>query len=131
MQSLPGGDIKLLCDIVVECVRELTGYDRVMVYKFHEDEHGEVVAENKRADLEPYMGLHYPATDIPQASRFLFRQNRGKMKSKGSKGKRAQAPISSSNVLNVSEAECDDVGMDSSSGEEMEIENDASTSKVL
>ncbi|CAL1401759.1 unnamed protein product [Linum trigynum] len=53
------------------------------------------------------------------------------MKSKGSKGKRAQAPISSSNVLNVSEeAECDDVGMDSSSGEEMKIENYASTSKV-
>lgn len=79
LQSLPGGDIKLLCDTVVESVRELTGYDRVMVYKFHEDEHGEVVAESKRPDLEPYIGLHYPATDIPQASRFLFKQNRVRM----------------------------------------------------
>ncbi|GAB4850793.1 hypothetical protein Ancab_030093 [Ancistrocladus abbreviatus] len=79
LQSLPGGDIKLLCDTVVEIVRELTGYDRVMVYKFHEDEHGEVVAESKRPDLEPYIGLHYPATDIPQASRFLFKQNRVRM----------------------------------------------------
>ncbi|CAO2838110.1 unnamed protein product [Amaranthus hypochondriacus] len=79
LQSLPGGDIKLLCDTVVECVRQLTGYDRVMVYKFHEDEHGEVVAESKRHDLEPYIGLHYPATDIPQASRFLFKQNRVRM----------------------------------------------------
>ncbi|KAJ4969431.1 hypothetical protein NE237_016132 [Protea cynaroides] len=79
LQSLPGGDIKLLCDTVVEHVRELTGYDRVMVYKFHEDEHGEVVAESKRSDLEPYIGLHYPATDIPQASRFLFKQNRVRM----------------------------------------------------
>ncbi|CAM8932849.1 unnamed protein product [Rhodiola kirilowii] len=79
LQSLPGGDIQLLCDTVVECVRELTGYDRVMVYKFHEDEHGEVVAESKRQDLEPYIGLHYPATDIPQASRFLFKQNRVRM----------------------------------------------------
>lgn len=79
LQSLPGGDIKLLCETVVESVRELTGYDRVMVYKFHEDEHGEVVAESKRADLEPYIGLHYPATDIPQASRFLFKQNRVRM----------------------------------------------------
>lgn len=79
LQSLPGGDIKLLCDTVVERVRELTGYDRVMVYKFHEDEHGEVVAESKRLDLEPYIGLHYPATDIPQASRFLFKQNRVRM----------------------------------------------------
>ncbi|KAF5737064.1 Phytochrome B isoform 1 [Tripterygium wilfordii] len=76
LQSLQGGDIKLLCDTVVESVRDLTGYDRVMVYKFHEDEHGEVVAESKRPDLEPYIGLHYPATDIPQASRFLFKQNR-------------------------------------------------------
>ncbi|XP_052189769.1 phytochrome B isoform X2 [Diospyros lotus] len=79
LQSLPGGDIKLLCDTVVECVKELTGYDRVMVYKFHEDEHGEVVSESKRPDLEPYIGLHYPATDIPQASRFLFKQNRVRM----------------------------------------------------
>ncbi|ESQ55827.1 hypothetical protein EUTSA_v10024253mg [Eutrema salsugineum] len=79
LQSIPGGDIKLLCDTVVESVRDLTGYDRVMVYKFHEDEHGEVVAESKRNDLEPYIGLHYPATDIPQASRFLFKQNRVRM----------------------------------------------------
>lgn len=79
LQALPGGDIKLLCDTVVESVRQLTGYDRVMVYKFHEDEHGEVVAECKRPDLEPYIGLHYPATDIPQASRFLFKQNRVRM----------------------------------------------------
>ena len=79
LQSLPGGDIKLLCDTVVESVRDLTGYDRVMVYKFHEDEHGEVVAESRREDLEPYIGLHYPATDIPQASRFLFKQNRVRM----------------------------------------------------
>ncbi|PWA67173.1 phytochrome B [Artemisia annua] len=79
LQALPGGDVSLLCDTVVQNVRELTGYDRVMVYKFHEDEHGEVVAESKRDDLDSYMGLHYPATDIPQASRFLFRQNRVRM----------------------------------------------------
>jgi len=79
LQALPSGDVKLLCDSVVEYVRELTGYDRVMVYKFHEDEHGEVVSESKIDDLEPYIGLHYPATDIPQASRFLFKQNRVRM----------------------------------------------------
>nr|AHZ63941.1 phytochrome [Anemia tomentosa] len=79
LQALPVGDIGLLCDSVVEEVRELTGYDRVMAYKFHEDEHGEVVAEIRRSDLEPYLGLHYPATDIPQASRFLFMKNRVRM----------------------------------------------------
>ncbi|KAK1292035.1 Phytochrome B [Acorus calamus] len=79
LQSIPSGDLALLCDSVVGHVRELTGYDRVMVYKFHDDEHGEVVAESRRPDLEPYVGLHYPAIDIPQASRFLFRQNRVRM----------------------------------------------------
>ena len=79
LQSLPGGDIGLLCDAVVDEVRELTGYDRVMAYKFHDDEHGEVLAEIRRSDLESYLGLHYPATDIPQASRFLFMKNRVRM----------------------------------------------------
>lgn len=79
IQALPGGDVGLLCDTVVEEVRELTGYDRVMAYKFHEDEHGEVLAEIRRSDLEPYLGLHYPSTDIPQASRFLFMKNRVRM----------------------------------------------------
>nr|UWV21197.1 phytochrome E [Ligustrum ovalifolium] len=78
-QSLPGGDIGVLCDTVVEDVQKLTGYDRVMVYKFHDDDHGEVVSEIRRSDLEPYLGLHYPATDIPQAARFLFKQNRVRM----------------------------------------------------
>ncbi|XP_021825661.1 phytochrome E isoform X1 [Prunus avium] len=79
LQSLPGGDIGVLCDTVVEDVQKLTGYDRVMVYKFHEDDHGEVVSEIRRVDLESYLGLHYPATDIPQAARFLFKQNRVRM----------------------------------------------------
>ncbi|KAL6144043.1 hypothetical protein ACLB2K_054738 [Fragaria x ananassa] len=79
LQSLPSGDISLLCDVIVKEVRDLTGYDRIMVYKFHEDEHGEVVAECRRPDLEPYLGLHYPATDIPQASRFLFMKNKVRM----------------------------------------------------
>ncbi|KAL0328944.1 UNVERIFIED_CONTAM: Phytochrome E [Sesamum calycinum] len=79
LQSLPGVDVGVLCDTVVEDVQKLTGYDRVMVYRFHEDNHGEVVAEIRRSDLDPYLGLQYPATDIPQAARFLFKQNRVRM----------------------------------------------------
>ncbi|CAA6657315.1 unnamed protein product [Spirodela intermedia] len=79
LQSLPSRNISLLCDVLVREVRELTGYDRVMAYKFHEDEHGEVISECRRSDLEPYLGLHYPATDIPQASRFLFLKNKVRM----------------------------------------------------
>ena len=79
LQSLPSGNISLLCDVLVKEVKDLTGYDRVMAYKFHEDEHGEVVSECRRPDLEAYLGLHYPATDIPQASRFLFMKNKIRM----------------------------------------------------
>ncbi|KAL6224137.1 hypothetical protein ACLB2K_002993 [Fragaria x ananassa] len=55
LQSLPGGDIGALCETVVDNVQKLTGYDRVMVYKFHEDDHGEVVNEIRREDLESYL----------------------------------------------------------------------------
>ncbi|GFQ08546.1 phytochrome e [Phtheirospermum japonicum] len=79
LHSLPRGDVGILCDKVAEEVRRLTGYDRVMVYKFHEDCHGEVLSETRRPDLEPYLGVHYPATDIPQAARFLFMQSRVRM----------------------------------------------------
>ncbi|OIV97277.1 hypothetical protein TanjilG_07029 [Lupinus angustifolius] len=48
LQSLPGEDICLLCDKVVEEVQKLTGYDRVMVYMFYKDDHGEVVSEIMR-----------------------------------------------------------------------------------
>lgn len=62
------------CDIVAEEVRALTGIDRVMVYRFHEDFHGEVVAESKREDLAPWLGLHYPAEDIPWPAREIFKK---------------------------------------------------------
>lgn len=59
-------------DLAVERIRAFTGYDRVMAYKFAEDGSGHVIAEAKREDLEPYLGLHYPATDIPAPARRMF-----------------------------------------------------------
>jgi chemotaxis family two-component system sensor kinase Cph1 len=56
-------------------VRELTGFDRVMVYRFDQDWNGEVVAEDRRSDLNPFLGLHYPATDIPAQARRLYTVN--------------------------------------------------------
>ena len=45
---------------------------RVMVYKFLADGTGEVVAEAVRAGVPPFLGLHYPASDIPaQGARTL------------------------------------------------------------
>lgn len=59
-------------EVAAEWLRRVTGYDRVMVYQFHEDYHGEVIAESRRADLKPYLGLHYPASDIPAQARRLY-----------------------------------------------------------
>jgi chemotaxis family two-component system sensor kinase Cph1 len=50
----------------------LTGFDRVMVYHFHDDGHGEVVGETRAEGLEPYLGLHFPASDIPVQARALY-----------------------------------------------------------
>jgi chemotaxis family two-component system sensor kinase Cph1 len=65
-----------LANAVVRSVRELTGYDRVMVYQFDADGHGEVVAEAREEALEPFLGQHYPASDIPQRARELYLRNR-------------------------------------------------------
>lgn len=59
-------------DVVVESMRAFTGFDRVMIYKFHADGHGEVIAESKREDLPPWLGLHYPTDDIPKQVREIF-----------------------------------------------------------
>ena len=66
--------LKDFCDSVSDEMRSLTGLDRVMVYRFHEDGHGEVVAESRRSELAPWLGLHYPAEDIPQPAREIFKQ---------------------------------------------------------
>lgn len=56
-------------------VKALTGFDRVMVYRFHPDGSGEVIAEVASAGLEPFLGLHYPASDIPKQARILYKRN--------------------------------------------------------
>jgi PAS domain S-box-containing protein len=68
--------IGTLADAVVKCVRELTGYDRVMVYKFDPEGHGKIIAEARDPRLESLLGHHYPSTDIPQRARELYLRNR-------------------------------------------------------
>jgi two-component system, chemotaxis family, sensor kinase Cph1 len=67
--------LEQLCAVVVREVRRLTGFDRVMLYRFDEDGHGSVDAEDRDATLDPYLGLHYPASDIPQQARLLYLRN--------------------------------------------------------
>jgi light-regulated signal transduction histidine kinase (bacteriophytochrome)/CheY-like chemotaxis protein len=56
-------------------VRALLGYDRVMVYKFDADGSGEVIAEACKTGIGIFKGLHYPASDIPQQARVLYKRN--------------------------------------------------------
>lgn len=67
--------LKDLCALVAQGTREITGYDRVMIYRFDEQYNGEVFAEDCREDLEPFLGLHYPHTDIPAQARELYIKN--------------------------------------------------------
>ena len=64
-----------LYDITAQAVRTLTGFDRVMVYRFDAEYNGEVVAEAKAPDLNSFLGLHYPASDIPAQARALYEKN--------------------------------------------------------
>jgi light-regulated signal transduction histidine kinase (bacteriophytochrome) len=57
--------VKKICDEAVRQIRALTQFDRVMVYRFDVDGAGEVVAESAISNLTPFLGLHYPASDIP------------------------------------------------------------------
>lgn len=63
------------CQIIVHEVRKVTGFDRVMLYKFDDDGHGAVIAEEKLDSMESYLGLHYPESDIPAPARRLFCHN--------------------------------------------------------
>lgn len=64
-----------LCQRVAIETRAITGYDRVMIYRFDKDYNGEVIAEAVREDLEPFLNLHYPHTDIPAQARELYLRN--------------------------------------------------------
>ena len=65
-----------LCDETARLLKDITGYDRVMVYRFDEAGHGQVFAEQRDPELEPYLGNRYPASDIPQIARRLYMRNR-------------------------------------------------------
>jgi light-regulated signal transduction histidine kinase (bacteriophytochrome) len=71
--------IASLSDAVVQCFRDMTGYDRVMVYKFDPDGHGEIIAEARDPKLDSLLGHRYPASDIPQRARELYIRNRARV----------------------------------------------------
>jgi chemotaxis family two-component system sensor kinase Cph1 len=56
-------------------IKKIINYDRVMVYQFNEEGHGKIIAEAKEDNLDPFLGLHYPASDIPRQARELYKHN--------------------------------------------------------
>jgi len=68
--------INQLCDAATVLTKKMFGYERVMIYKFDEEWNGEVIAESKEEEMDSWLGLHYPATDIPAQARQLFLKTR-------------------------------------------------------
>lgn len=68
-------DLPSASQAAAEAVRSLTGYDRVMVYRFLEDGSGEVIAEARSDDIDPLLNHRYPASDIPRQARALYLAN--------------------------------------------------------
>ncbi|MEB3358827.1 MAG: response regulator [Synechococcales bacterium] len=64
--------LEKLTQQIVQRVQEFTQFDRVMIYQFDPDESGKVIAEAVSGQRERYLGLHYPAADIPPQARQLF-----------------------------------------------------------
>ncbi|MBD8494801.1 ATP-binding protein [Pseudomonas syringae] len=69
-QSLPA-----LYEACVQEIQRLTGYDRVLIYRFEAQGHGQVIAEASSPAMELYNGLFFPASDIPEQARELYRRN--------------------------------------------------------
>jgi len=77
IQTIVGASsLRTLCDETAKIFEALTGYDRVMVYRFDDEGHGEVFSEQRKPHLEAYLGNRYPASDIPQIARRLYERNR-------------------------------------------------------
>ncbi|WP_291858100.1 HWE histidine kinase domain-containing protein [Bradyrhizobium sp.] len=72
----PVDNLDALLQSLARQIQGVTGYDRVMVYRFREDDSGHVVAESRASDDVPsYLDLHYPASDIPAQARELYRRS--------------------------------------------------------
>jgi light-regulated signal transduction histidine kinase (bacteriophytochrome) len=69
-------DLSALCERAAVAFREMTGFDRVMVYRFLDDDAGTVLAEDRDPALPSFLHHHFPASDIPKQARALYVRNR-------------------------------------------------------
>ena len=71
----PSETVEQLCENAARQVRALTGFDRVMIYRFGPDSAGQVIAESLAGTTDSFDGLHFPASDIPAQARALYMRN--------------------------------------------------------
>ena len=73
---IASASLRSLCDDAARIFKSISGYDRVMVYRFDDEGHGEVFSEQREPELDAYLGNRYPDSDIPQIARRLYERNR-------------------------------------------------------
>lgn len=61
-----------LCAIAVDAIRKLTAFDRVMMYRFNDEGHGDVIEESASDEVASYRGLRFPESDIPRQAREMY-----------------------------------------------------------
>ncbi|NUN63554.1 response regulator [Pseudanabaena biceps] len=64
-----------MSSLLAQEVRKITKLDRVMIYRFEQDDSGVVIAESKDEDAASFLGLHFPAADVPVLARELYYKN--------------------------------------------------------
>ncbi|WP_022823703.1 ATP-binding protein [Hymenobacter norwichensis] len=74
-KMLAATQVLQFCQDAADQVRAITGFDRVAIYRFGGDESGEVIAEAKHEELDPWLHLRYPASDIPKQARAMYLKN--------------------------------------------------------
>ncbi len=62
------------CWVVAQELKALSGFDKVMIYRFDENWNGDVIAEAKEPEMDSYLGLKFPASDIPKQARELYKK---------------------------------------------------------
>ncbi len=70
-----GTSIEQLLRVSVAGIQALTGYDRVMAYRYEDNGDGEVVAETLNGDVDSFLGLRFPGWDVPEQARALQIKN--------------------------------------------------------
>jgi len=69
------GTVQAVCERAADAFRKLTGFDRIMIYRFLDDEAGQVVAESLAVGIDSFLNHHFPASDIPRQARALYLRN--------------------------------------------------------